>query len=159
MCIEEVQDDKGLEKFLKMAIKYYETKYGTTQRNLREKAMTLWLDLQSYKDKMIVMEFMQRKINKIESSQTKITQFFKSNQKPSTTKIMKQIDNNDDQEITGPIIEKVNTPKKRDKSPYSKFYEETYWKIKLEYEQLNQKEIRQMVKKQWESNRKTTLFS
>ncbi|CAK73721.1 unnamed protein product (macronuclear) [Paramecium tetraurelia] len=157
MCLEEAQDDKGLDKFLKMAIKYYETKYGTPQRNLREKAMTLWLDLPSYKDKMIVMEFMQRKIDKIESSQKKITQFFKSYSKPSATKIIKQVDQVDDQEITGPLIEE-NTPKKRDKSPYSKFYEETYWKLKLEYESLNQKEIRQMVKKQWESNRKTIQF-
>ncbi|CAD8154839.1 unnamed protein product [Paramecium pentaurelia] len=153
MCLEEVQDDKGLEKFLKMATKYYETKYGTPQKNLREKAMTLWLDLPSFKDKMIVMEFMQRKINRIESSQTKITQFFKSHSKPSATKIQKQIDIGDDQEITGPLIGD-NTPLKRDRSPYSKFYEETYWKLKLEYEFLNQKEIRQMVKKQWESNRK-----
>ncbi|CAD8089519.1 unnamed protein product [Paramecium sonneborni] len=153
MCFEEPQEDKGLEKFLKLATKYYESKYGTPQKNLREKAMTLWLDLPSFKDKMIVMEFMQKKINRIESSQTKITNFFKSNQKPSKIKVQRQIDFFDDQEITGPLIE-ANTPKKRDRSPYSKFYEETYWKLKLEYESLNQKEIREMVQRQWESNRK-----
>ncbi|CAD8068622.1 unnamed protein product [Paramecium sonneborni] len=158
MCFEEAQEDKGLEKFLKLATKYYETKYGTPQKNLREKAMTLWLDLPSFKDKMIAMEFMQKKINKIESSQTKITKFFKSYQKPSTKKDQKQNDVIDDQEITGPLIDN-NTPKKRDRSPYSKFYEETYWKLKLEYESLNQKEIREMVKRKWESNRKLIQYN
>ncbi|CAD8177909.1 unnamed protein product [Paramecium pentaurelia] len=152
MCIEEVQIDKGLEKFVNVAMKYYSCRYGTKQDNWRAKAEAQWNGLPLYKDKMKVLEFMQSKIKQLEGPSIKITKFFKqiphSNvQQQQEIQVAQIQEQSDIEEQAG-----MSTVQKSKKSRYSRFFEENYWKMKLENEILTHEEIQLLIKKLWEEN-------
>ncbi|CAK86949.1 unnamed protein product (macronuclear) [Paramecium tetraurelia] len=151
MCIEEIQIDKGLEKFLNVAMKYYSCRYGTARDDWRAKAEAQWNGLPLYKDKMKVLEFMQSKIKQLEGPSIKITKFFKqiphSDLQKQEIKIAQIEQQSDIEEQAG-----MSTVQKSKKSRYSRFFEENYWKMKLENEILSHEEIQLLIKKLWEEN-------
>ncbi|CAD8090270.1 unnamed protein product [Paramecium sonneborni] len=149
MCIEEVQIDRGFEKFVGVAMKYYSYRYGSNKENWREKAEIQWNGLPMYKDKIKVLEFMQNKIKELESPSIKITKFFKQKshidgkqQEQKNEQIKEQCDIEEQARLL--------TVQKTKKTKYSEFYEDNYWRLKLENQFLTHDQIEQQIIKIWE---------
>ncbi|KAM3138018.1 hypothetical protein pb186bvf_009913 [Paramecium bursaria] len=140
------EQEAGLDRFINACARYYENKGYSG--NLRDRALAQWLDLKSFKEKVRLLEYLEKENRIYDMSQPKITKYFKPIGKSSVKKEQSEV-------AQGPQTAKKERKESIDE--YKRFADNTYWKIKLEYENLSPESIKQMVHKQWSA--KKQLFN